>query len=265
MRDVSHAVRPGRPIESEALAVEDWPRRIARSVLPRWLRERYRAAQVAADASRLMRAAGTETEPRALWNALQSVTRFAPLQREEEIVSLLQRVRDLRPSTVCEIGAAGGGTAFLFGRVARSDATIVSVDLNLTIGLKRAMSIWSQVGQRAVGVTGDSHDRKTFEIVHNLLGDSLDFLFIDGDHTYAGVRQDFYTFSKLVRKGGLIALHDIVPDYGSRHGRPTKAWSGGVPDLWQELKQKYGGEEFVDSYDQNGYGIGTIVWPGGQP
>jgi hypothetical protein len=36
-------------------------------------------------------------------------------------------------------------------------------------------------------------------------------LFIDGDHTYEGVRRDFEMYSPLVRKGGIIAFHDIYP------------------------------------------------------
>jgi len=38
-----------------------------------------------------------------------------------------------------------------------------------------------------------------------------DFLFIDGDHTYEGVEGDFEMYSPLVRRGGIIAFHDIVP------------------------------------------------------
>ena len=34
----------------------------------------------------------------------------------------------------------------------------------------------------------------------------LDLLFIDGDHSYEGVRQDYKMYSKLVRDGGLIAF-----------------------------------------------------------
>lgn len=37
----------------------------------------------------------------------------------------------------------------------------------------------------------------------------MDFLFIDGDHAYEGVKADFEMYSPLVRKGGLVALHDI--------------------------------------------------------
>ena len=56
----------------------------------------------------------------------------------------------------------------------------------------------------------------------------IDFLFIDGDHTYEGVKSDFEMYSPLVRSGGLIALHDIVPG--------PEGCVGGVPKYWSELK-----------------------------
>lgn len=61
-------------------------------------------------------------------------------------------------------------------------------------------------------IRADSHDIRTLDVVKRILGGhKLDFLFIDGDHTYEGVKKDFEMYSPLVRKGGLIAFHDIVP------------------------------------------------------
>ncbi|MEO0196406.1 MAG: class I SAM-dependent methyltransferase [candidate division WOR-3 bacterium] len=46
-----------------------------------------------------------------------------------------------------------------------------------------------------------------------MLGNSkLDFLFIEGNHSYEGVKMDFEMYFPLVRKGGIIAFHDIVKD-----------------------------------------------------
>ena len=36
----------------------------------------------------------------------------------------------------------------------------------------------------------------------------VDFVFIDGDHTYQGLREDWEAWSGLVAPGGVIALHD---------------------------------------------------------
>jgi len=39
-------------------------------------------------------------------------------------------------------------------------------------------------------------------------------------------------YSPLVRKGGIIAFHDIVPDYFTRYGIITSSATGGVPRFW---------------------------------
>lgn len=38
--------------------------------------------------------------------------------------------------------------------------------------------------------------------------DPVDFLFIDGDHSYEGLRGDWESWSPLVTPGGIVALHD---------------------------------------------------------
>lgn len=38
--------------------------------------------------------------------------------------------------------------------------------------------------------------------------DSLDFIFIDGDHTYDAVKNDYYAYKSKIKKGGLIYFHD---------------------------------------------------------
>jgi predicted O-methyltransferase YrrM len=40
--------------------------------------------------------------------------------------------------------------------------------------------------------------------------DPIDFLFLDGDHTEKGVFKDWEFYSPLVKKGGLVALHDSI-------------------------------------------------------
>ena len=40
--------------------------------------------------------------------------------------------------------------------------------------------------------------------------DDIDLLFIDGEHTYSGVKRDFDNYSHLLHKGSIIILHDIA-------------------------------------------------------
>jgi predicted O-methyltransferase YrrM len=78
----------------------------------------------------------------------------------------------------------------------------------------------------------------------------LDYLFIDGDHRYEGVKRDFEMYGPLVRKGGLIAFHDIVEG-------PFDA-VGGVPQFWREVKPQYRHREIINDPLQGGFGIGIL-------
>jgi predicted O-methyltransferase YrrM len=180
--------------------------------------------------------------------------RIAPIQVRAEIGELLRILRDDPPRRVVEIGTAGGGTLFLLARTAAPDATLVSVDLGLWKGHRGSRRLlyrsFASRGQRVRLVRGDSHEAGTAAAVERALGGAADFLFVDGDHSYEGVRQDYETYSPLVRSGGLVALHDVVP------GEP--ALVGGVPDFWQELRTSPGASEIVASPSQAGYGIGLI-------
>lgn len=42
----------------------------------------------------------------------------------------------------------------------------------------------------------------------SLAWNKFDFIFIDGLHTYEQVKKDLYNYSRLIRKGGIIACHD---------------------------------------------------------
>jgi len=47
------------------------------------------------------------------------------------------------------------------------------------------------------------------EFVKTIEDESLDFIFIDGDHSYEGALRDFKNFYPKVKKGGIFAGHDI--------------------------------------------------------
>ena len=189
---------------------------------------------------------------------------FKPLQQPVEIRTLFLRVKDLRPKAVLEIGTNNGGSLFLFCRAADPDATVLSLDLPsgkfgggysiLRVPYYRA---FAGSGQRLRLLRQDSHTPEALARVRReLRGQPLEFLFIDGDHTYDGVKQDFLTYGSLVRPGGLIGFHDILP-------APPKI-GGEVHRFWGEIRDQYAGEEIVQDQNQGKMGIGLIrVPPGG--
>jgi len=97
----------------------------------------------------------------------------------------------------------------------------------------------------------DSHKEETVRKLKDILGGGMiDLLFIDGDHRYEGVRKDFEMYSPLVRKGGIIAFHDICP------GPPDAV--GGVPKFWKETMGKHRNMPIIKDQGQGGCGIGIL-------
>jgi predicted O-methyltransferase YrrM len=237
-------------------------RDVLRSRLPQSMVNRYRTARLVGRARQLGRLAAAAGDHGERWNLIWGFEEFRPFQRKSELLALLDRVSALHPATICEIGAASGGTLCALAHAATGTAVIVSLDCDFTAARLAAFPHLGRAGQTIVCVDGDSHDAQIRDVVTTALkGRMLDVLFVDGDHHYEGVRADFETYRSLVRPGGLIAFHDIVPDFKTRFDAPTSTDVGGVPRLWRELKARYPwAEEIVEDPDQDGYGIGLLRW-----
>jgi predicted O-methyltransferase YrrM len=234
-----------------------------RAWIPPALLDRYRTARLGRRARKLGRLAARAGSASACCGVIEQFPEFRPYQQRAELVGFLDRAVALRPGAVCEIGAASGGTLCALAHAARP-SIIISVDIDFTSARLRALPRLGRSDQTIACIAGDSHSEPVRERIAAILhGRPLDLLFIDGDHSYAGVSADFDSFSRLVRPGGLIAFHDIVPDFRTRFGTHTSADSGGVPAFWRELTRRFADtDEIVASPDQDGYGIGLLTWPG---
>jgi cephalosporin hydroxylase len=182
-----------------------------------------------------------------------------PWQSPYEVTETLEVLHARRPRTVLEIGTCRGGGLFLYSLFAARDATLVTVDLpggpfggGYAPWRAPLYRSFARGSQRIELVRGDSHRADTFRRVEHVLGGrEVEFLFIDGDHSYEGVRADFRMYSSLVCEGGVVGFHDIVPGPG--------AVVGGVPRFWQELKPSYeDAREFVQSWEGGSGGVGLL-------
>ncbi|HXT40999.1 MAG TPA: class I SAM-dependent methyltransferase [Candidatus Angelobacter sp.] len=184
--------------------------------------------------------------------------KIRPSQIPAEILQLLRLLRANPPRALLEIGTHKGGSFFLFSYTAAEDALLISLDLphgkyggGYAAWQGCLYRSFARNQQRIELVQADSHDPSTLQLIRQLLGEKqLDFLMIDGDHNYEGVKADFLAYMPLVRTGGIIAFHDIVP------GR--EGFVGGVPRFWKEIKKDRQVDEFVASWQQGGYGIGVL-------
>jgi predicted O-methyltransferase YrrM len=205
--------------------------------------------------------------------AREAVRRGA-VQKVPELERLVALVRERRPRAVVEIGTDKGGTLFAWCRLADPEAVLVSIDLpgGLFGGgyswreARRFRHFFAQPTQTIHTIRRDSHDPKTVRRLERLLaGRPVDFLLIDGDHTYEGAKRDWELYEPFVAPGGLIAFHDILPhDYNSERAMPVE-----VDKLWDELATQHQTVVFSDPGDDRGYGrwggIGVIFKPDGQP
>lgn len=169
-----------------------------------------------------------------------------------------------QPRTVLEIGTLRGGTLAVWCQIAAPDALIVSVDLPCgkwgggyaDADVERLQAL-AQPGQTLELIRGDSHDPKVFNRVYELLeGRSVDLLFIDGDHSYGGVKADWHDYAPYVADGGLVVLHDVLP-------HPDVPGCD-VDRLWEELKSSHTTIEFADPSDRHPEwgqwgGIGAVI------
>ena len=176
-------------------------------------------------------------------------------QERNEIIQLAKFVYKLQPKVVVEIGTKFGGTFMIWNQI----STGIKISVDLVEGIhggitkvdtyKRNKLFKQLYGSSCIFIEGNSHDTSTFDLlVKTLNGQKIDFLFIDGDHTYEGVKEDYETQSPLVSENGYIGFHDINDT--QRH-RDRNVYVG---KLWNELV----GEKIEFNVNADWAGIGVI-------
>ena len=183
-------------------------------------------------------------------------------QNLQEFTSLLQEFIKIKPTKFIEIGSLYGWTLQHFIHYSEPSSIALSIDLPVRnfVGphdwrvkkqesnYKEVWPVWAKSNKCKLHlITASSQSPETFKNAKNVFKDEqIDFLFIDGDHTYRGVKSDYEMYGPLVRPGGIIAFHDIGENE-----------EGGVYNLWQELKTIHGQhkEFLVEPNKQKGIGM----------
>ena len=139
------------------------------------------------------------------WDIVTSLN-LTPYQQQSfrEINILWNIIQKLNPKNIIEIGVAKGGSNKLL-ELAAPNARMFLIDI-LDSSAKLEKKLRSNIDY----LFYDSHKKETIDSIKKVLnGDNVDFLYIDGDHTYEGAKQDYEVFGELVQHG-IIAFHDIV-------------------------------------------------------
>lgn len=187
-----------------------------------------------------------------------AAVKFQMEQIPEEIWPFAEWLWQRRPHNVLEIGVRHGGTSALWHGLCTG--LVVGVDWEGQDGLGKGTRglhyLLRKYYPRFRSVVGDSQLLKTRREVQDCLDDGLfDFVFVDGDHSYQGVRHDFLAYSALLSVGGCIAFHDIVDT-------PTTRNAGqGVFRFWNELKARYPGQWKEFCVNGEWGGLGALILP----
>lgn len=108
-----------------------------------------------------------------------------------------------RAEGVCvELGCSQGvsAAALLWG-VEQRGGQVVSVSTDDVAHLYPDRSAWSLI-------RGDSTDERTLAAFRERVREPINLLLLDSQHTYAHVGRELALWSPLVRRGGVIAVHD---------------------------------------------------------
>ncbi len=151
------------------------------------------------------------------------------------------------PKNILEIGCYDGGSSFYLSHFANE---MVTIDNNDPCRFD-PLELNKNCASGYTYIAGDSHhpDQTTLFSKHE-----WDFAFIDGDHSYEGVKADFYNLLPHLRKGTPVAFHDIViSDFHHQHGCY-------VGEFWRDLKEEYKATDFLEFVSNDVWaGIGLLI------
>lgn len=161
------------------------------------------------------------------------------IQKSQELWILVQAIQELPAKRILEVGTANGGTLKFFEQVAAPEGLVVSIDSAQHTLASLPVDFSNPLCDIRL-VTGNSQIPETVEQVKSILGNEpVDFLYIDADHSYEGVKKDFENYHPFVRSGGIIGFHDV-------NYPPVKR-------LWDEINIPH------KSKVHHNYGLGTGI------
>lgn len=170
---------------------------------------------------------------------LEILPLFGMQQNRQEIQELVKTIVS-QPwygprSRVLEIGLGHFGSSHVLWREMFEKVTTIEIDHRrvnrFSENIFNYHGRWILDDGRSDFVIGPSQSPESVKKVYSAMS-AVDFLFIDGDHSYEGVLSDWLLYSPLVKSGGIVAFDDSM------------LMDGGVPMLCNQLKQGFLGRRY---------------------
>lgn len=167
-------------------------------------------------------------------------------QDESEITGFIELLVAEKIRSYLEIGCRNGDTFHAVGSRLPVGSLLVAVDKPKRVGsseafLEAAASDLRARGREAVVIFGDSHAPETVERVRG--HGPFDAVFIDGDHSEAGVNADWQNYGPM---GRIVAFHDV-------RGKQIPTFP------MQTFVRARAGRRWIEFCESAHYGIG-VLW-----
>ena len=144
---------------------------------------------------------------------------------------------------VVQIGVAEGGSAWHARRTMDPGGTLHLIDTYpRVLGLNMSSIIARRLVESVSGAEVDWIRARSDEAIRSW-SEPIEFLFIDGDHSYEAVRSDWEDWHGFVEPDGRVAFHDALLD------APWMDQSFGSARFVSELIDAEGGWAIVDRAD----------------
>ena len=185
-------------------------------------------------------------------NFLNEELGIQQVREEIKALALILDLHNLTNGTCLEIGLGFFGSTHFLWRLLFDE--VITIEKNFERvrefgrNTKKYYGKFTLDDKRSKFYNGLSNDEKIVEQIYQNHKD-INFLFIDGNHTYASALADFLLYYPLVKRGGIIAFHDTVY---------TKGYNEDVPRLMDDLRSgKYtdGELQLIDIHESETQGI----------
>ena len=155
---------------------------------------------------------------------------YRAIQYRPELIWLFEKIELMdKRSVAVELGTYKGGMFYAFSQFFDR---VIAVDF-----AEKAFPFSLRPEDKYI--IGNTQDDSIVASVE----DTIDFLFIDANHSYGGVSKDYELWFPKVRKGGIVGFHDISGE-------------DGVIQFFGELKKDYKSDQIKT--DDKLCGIGII-------
>ena len=154
------------------------------------------------------------------------------VQKIPELERLLWYMDNYDPRFIVEIGSYRGGTLWAF-KQAFPKAEVIGIDTG------RDMTGRDYYQLHAEHRVARENSERVRDYLWNDHG-IADFVFIDGDHSYEGVKRDYQIWGEAIN----VAFHDIIPHSDVE-----------VPKFWEEIRRPTSREFKNEPMTWGGIGI----------